>query len=189
MVTEDLFQSAREQAATRAIQRLVKGRAPSAVPPSLISPGTKILYFYRSSKASEPVEWRAGTVIRAEAHRVYIFNLSGAKSYVAYENLRLRLNSPLARELMEDTLEQVFDASIDGSMPPTDQDGIISENDDIDAPCNTQGADDDSDGQDGELSPQDVLFEEDSEDDVGLHAQDHTASVADPDHSSFSWSV
>lgn len=144
MVSADLFQSAREQAATRAIQKLLKGRAPSTVPPSALPPGRSVLYFYRSSKASEPVGLRPGKVISSEAHRVHIFNQSGAKCFVAYEDIRIRPDSPLVRQLMEDTLDQVFESSLDDAMPPIDQDDVITNPDAVGAPNHDQDADGDS---------------------------------------------
>lgn len=111
VVSEELFQAAREQAATRAIQRLLNGRTPSTIPSSVLKQGTPILYFYRSSKASEPVEWRPGTVVNTSAHRVKIRNKSGAKSFVAYEDVRLRPHSPLTRILMEGILESALEST------------------------------------------------------------------------------
>lgn len=43
-----------------------------------------------------------------------ILNKSGAKSSVAYEDIRLRPKSNLARFLMEGTLEDVFESALEG---------------------------------------------------------------------------
>lgn len=101
VVTTELLQAYKEQVATRALQRLLSARAPSTIPPSALKADTPILYFYRSSKQSDPAEWRPGTVISAEPYLVRIRNLSGRLSSVAYEDIRLRPTSPLTRSLME----------------------------------------------------------------------------------------
>lgn len=141
VVGEELFQAAREQAATRAIQRLLKGRAPSTISPAVLKNGTPILYFYKSTKASEPIEWRPGTVISADPHRVKIRNKSGAYSFVAYEDLRLRPQSALTRQLMDGTLESVLE---DESLNiPIDDTGALSIESSDDSAAD-QGDDEDS---------------------------------------------
>lgn len=106
-VTPDLLQAYKEQVATRALQRLLSARAPSTIPPSVLNPGTPILYFYRSSKQSDPIEWRPGTVVSAEQHIVRVKNLSGRLSSVSYEDIRLRPTSALTKSLMEGDTEDV----------------------------------------------------------------------------------
>lgn len=100
-ISSELLSAYKQQAATRALQRLLSSRAPSTIPPSMLKEGTPILYFYKSSKQSEPVEWRSGTVVSAEPHLVRIKNALGRSSSIAYEDLHLRPESNLARDLME----------------------------------------------------------------------------------------
>lgn len=129
-VTPELLEAYKEQVATRALQRLLSVRAPSTIPPADLEPGTEVFYFYKSSKQSEPVEWRPGVVISAETHLVRLRTPSGKTSSVAYEDLRLRPSSELSRYLMEGDADiaqaeggecitdQVLQPSLPSILPP-----------------------------------------------------------------------
>ena len=126
-VDPDLFEAAREQSATRAIQRLLNGRAPSDIPPFCLPAGADILYFYKSSKKKDKVEWKRGTVITAEKHFVSVRTTTGRTTRIAYEDIRLLPKSELASKLMEDTVEHAIaaDETTDAAAPEQAGDATI----------------------------------------------------------------
>lgn len=76
---------------------------------------------------------------------MHIHNKLGARSFVAYEDIRIRPSSPLARELMQGTLDDFFEESLNDVMIHTDQEGVIAD------PCEV-GAPNDSPREDSESS-------------------------------------
>lgn len=72
-----------------------------------------MLKFYRSSKQNEPDEWRSVEVVQALHHYVEIRRKGGKHlSKIAYEDLRLRLNSELAQVLAEGLMEDYIDLKL-----------------------------------------------------------------------------
>lgn len=55
VVINQLLTAYLEQAATRALQKLMSSRSPSTIPPSMLTPGTLVLYFYKTTKHTDPI--------------------------------------------------------------------------------------------------------------------------------------
>lgn len=104
IVDEGLLEAHREQQAVRAMQRVAQARTTADNPH--YKPGDAIYFFYRSSKQNEQDEWKKGTVVTTEQHYVNItIDRTKRKTKVAYEDLRLRPQSDLTKELMESSVE------------------------------------------------------------------------------------
>lgn len=106
-VIPEIVKVYKEQIATRALQRLLSARAPYKILPSVLKTDTRILYFYRSPKQRDLVEWSPGTVVSAEPHLVRIRNLSGSLSCVEYEDIWISPTSLFTRSLMEGDDEHI----------------------------------------------------------------------------------
>lgn len=103
-----MLEAYKEQVGTRAIQRLLSSRTPSSIPPSSLPPGTQVLYFYKSTKKCDPVEWRPGMVIAAETYLVRLKTASGRVLSVTYEGLRLRPYYDIPHVLMEGDMDKAI---------------------------------------------------------------------------------
>lgn len=112
MVTEELMDAYKKQTATRALQKLSKGRNYSTCADT-IKPGDHVLFYYRSSKQNEPNEWKSGIVSSAAEHVIEVRRPgSRLNSKVAVEDIRLRPDSELARELSEGVMEDYIDLTL-----------------------------------------------------------------------------
>lgn len=100
-----LLKAHQRQAATRAPQRLHRSRIPSTVLPNVFQKSAQVLYFYKSSKQNEPVEWREGVGEAPGRYFVLIQNNKGRPSRVGYKDTRLRPTPALTRELIEGNLD------------------------------------------------------------------------------------
>lgn len=131
LVSADLLEAYKDQAATRALQRLLSSRAPSTIPPSSLPPGTRVFFFFKSSKQCDPIEWRPATVISAEPHLVRVKAPSGRTSSVAYEYIRLRPKTDLASQLMEGSVEDATVLPEGGESKPSPDTLVASGSKDI----------------------------------------------------------
>lgn len=108
-VSEELVSAYREQESVRALQRLLRARAPSTIPPSCLQPGTSVYFYYKSSKQNEADEWKTGQVTRLlPSYAEVKHSARGPPARVAFEDLRLRPKSELTDELMTGTVEEVL---------------------------------------------------------------------------------
>ena len=108
VVDEDTFEAAKDQAATRALQRLLNGRAPSTVPSTSLEPGTPVLFYYKSTKGNEDDEWKPATIATTDRFHVTVKKATGHASRVAYEDLRLQPRTAFARQFMEGSIEEAL---------------------------------------------------------------------------------
>lgn len=76
----------KEQAATRALQCLLSSRASSTGPPSTLSPGTEVLFFFQKAEKNEAIKWNPGTVVSAEPYFVRVKSPSGRNCTITYED-------------------------------------------------------------------------------------------------------
>ena len=96
----ELLSAHKQQIATRALQRLLRSRAPSTIQPSCITPGGLILFHYRSTKHNETDEWREGIV--QSVHAMFVETRRshrGPVCRIAYEDIRLLPTSHLTKNL------------------------------------------------------------------------------------------
>lgn len=133
-----MLEAYKDQSATRALQRLLSARAPSSVPSSALPTGTAVLYFYKSTKHCDPIEWRPGIVIKAEDNLVRVKTPSGRTSSVAYEDIRIRPQSDITRFLREGDVETVISredqiTTSERNKPPSEESGPQSELDSVKA--------------------------------------------------------
>lgn len=62
MVSEEMLQAHKQQAAIRALHRLLRSRNPKVIDRTAIKRGDEVLYYYNSTKNNEQKEWRSGIV-------------------------------------------------------------------------------------------------------------------------------
>lgn len=104
IIDNELLQAHKEQQAVRALQRVARTRSANENPH--YNPGDHVYFFYRSSKQNEQDEWKRGIVKSSERYYVNItIEESQRTTKVAYEDLRLRPQSQLTRELMDSSVE------------------------------------------------------------------------------------
>lgn len=83
----------------RALNRLLPFSSWTSPPSYELSPGTELYYFYKSSKQNEIVEWKEGRIIASEPNFVRLSTQHGRTTHVAYEDIRVKPRTNLAREL------------------------------------------------------------------------------------------
>ena len=106
-VTPELLQAHREQAATRALQKLLHTKNPSVLQSSILQPGDPVWVFYETSSKAKKREWVKSTVVKAEQHRVLARrSTKGPPMRVAYEDIRIAPSSQLTQDLMSQTVEE-----------------------------------------------------------------------------------
>lgn len=106
LVTAELLSAHREQQATRALQRLMHARPIPDAPPPNLTAGNPIFFYYKSSKNNENDEWKSGRILAIERYYAVVqSDKTGRKTKVAYEDIRIKPQSELTRELMADTVE------------------------------------------------------------------------------------
>jgi len=106
-VSKELFDAYREQTSIRTICKLLESRSPKLIKPSLLPRKTQVFYFVKEP-AKNRGKWKHGYVFRAEDHLVQVTSNArgaGAKSLIAYEDIRLVPSSPLLLELAKLDLE------------------------------------------------------------------------------------
>lgn len=118
MVSPALLTVYKEQVATRALQLLLSSRVMSTVKKAGLFPGASVLYCYHTSNNTDTVEWREGTVVSAETHRVRINTTAGISSSVAYEDICLLPASTLTRSLTERSVEDKIAPGEYGNITP-----------------------------------------------------------------------
>lgn len=103
-IPQDLLDAHKQQAAIRALNKLLRGRRTTTLSEADIKEGDRVAYYYNSTKCSEQPEWREGTVSTVFKDLVEIkTGKKGANARVAYEDLRILPKSTLATDLMNGT--------------------------------------------------------------------------------------
>ena len=116
-VTTELLQAHKEQAATRALQKLLHAKNPSVLQSDILKPGDPIWVYYETSSKAKKKEWVKASVVQAERHRVLARRSEkGPPMRVAYEDVRIAPNSKLTQDLMSQTLEE--ELATDDSVTP-----------------------------------------------------------------------
>lgn len=106
IVKPELLEAHKEQIAIRALEKLLKSRKPNTVPQHVLSPGTSIWAFHKTSKQNEKPSWVRATVTKVTPHVVYARRSSrGPPMRVAYEDLRIAPTGNLTTELLSCSLE------------------------------------------------------------------------------------
>lgn len=106
MVKPELLEAHKEQVAIRALEKLLKSRKPNTVPKHLLSPGTSIWAFHKTSKQNEKPQWVRAKVTEVTPHIIYARRSTrGPPMKVAYEDLRLAPTGKLTAELLSCSLE------------------------------------------------------------------------------------
>lgn len=132
LVSEELIEAYKDREYARVLQRMLKSRSPATVTPDILPTGTPIYYFYRSSKHTEPVEWKEGKVVEAKSHFVRILTDKDRKTCIAYEDIRVRPRLRVTYDLMGDCVEDYIAHDVVGSRhsdpdsAPTAQDIMTS---------------------------------------------------------------
>lgn len=105
-VPEKPFQAHISLTAYRALQRMMKNRESKLLDQTILTPGTRVYMFHKSSRHDEPVKWEEATVEKAEEHLVRCKrDCTGRVSLVAYEDIRLKPDDDLAKELLYTSLQ------------------------------------------------------------------------------------
>lgn len=105
-VSQEMLDAHIELTATRALQRLLRNRAPSRLPPSALTQGQWVYVFYKTSKQNVRVEWVEAQVVRPLQHYVECRRSGrGPLMRVAYEHLRIKPQSALAQDMAKKSLE------------------------------------------------------------------------------------
>lgn len=134
------------------MQKILRSKCSQLLRADSLPPGTLVHYFYKSSKHTEPVEWRSGTVITTKEHFVTISNEKGRQSNVAYEDIRLIPKLKLTKELSMGSVEQ-FIGEKQSKTPCSSQPSLHGDLDDTptpmaenvhDAPYNVEPVSDES---------------------------------------------
>lgn len=108
MVSDDMLQAHKQQAAIRALHRLLRSRTPKVIYQTAIKTGDTVLYFYNSTNNIEPKEWRQGTVEKIYDHYVELrSSAKGPPTRAAFEDIRLKPRQQLAEELMDSPLDDI----------------------------------------------------------------------------------
>lgn len=103
---EELFKAHISLTANRAIQKLMKHRKSRLLNQSILTTGTRVYMYHKSSRHDEPVKWEEATVEKAEDHLVRCKRYStGRVSLVAYEDIRLKPDDDLAKKLLYTSLQ------------------------------------------------------------------------------------
>lgn len=100
VVSQELIDAYISHEATRALNRLLTARIPTELAASKLSPGTRILVYYKSSKQNERDGWINATVVSTTEHAVICRRSNiGAPMSVAYGDVRLIPDNDLAKRL------------------------------------------------------------------------------------------
>lgn len=106
IVTSELLQAHKDQQATRALQRLMRSRPIPDMPPNNLRVEEPVFFYYKSSKNNERDEWKSGRIHSLKQHYAIIQSEQTArKTKVAYEDIRIKPQCELTRELMKGTVE------------------------------------------------------------------------------------
>lgn len=112
LIPHDVLEAHKQQTATRALNRLLRGRNVKRLRPEDLQLGDRIAYYYNTSKASEKPEWREGAV--AKIHNEIVEVTTGKKgpnARIAYEDLRIMPRDKLAQDLMNGNVMTVDDGA------------------------------------------------------------------------------
>lgn len=109
VVPREMVEAHVENTANRAIHKILRSRGPSNIKESHLGQGTPVWVFYKSSKQNEPIRWLSATVVKAGPHVVKCRRArKGPPLMVAYEDLRLAPKGNLAKNLLENSLEDML---------------------------------------------------------------------------------
>lgn len=107
VISQEILDAHKEQVATRAIQRLLKARSPNTPTAHMLPQGRKIYVFMKPSRGT--AVWTEAEVIDPRDHFVVARrSRHGRPMKVAYEDIRLVPEHPLAIEPMQDALEDAL---------------------------------------------------------------------------------
>ena len=107
MIPQDLFHAHREQAAVRALQRILTSHAPNSLQADMFQPGEPVWVYYRSRKNNERNKWVKATVVRAQEHLLFARRSSKEPPMrIAYEDVRIAPKGALTTELLHCALEE-----------------------------------------------------------------------------------
>lgn len=105
-ISQELLDAHKEKVATRALQRLLRSRSHESPTPDMLKPNDVVWVFYNTSKQNEKVAWVKAKVVKAEQHHLVARRSQrGPPMRVAYEDVRLAPQGPLAQELMSCSVE------------------------------------------------------------------------------------
>lgn len=105
-VSQELLDAHIEAVSIRAVQKVMRCKAPSVQPHTSFKPGMRIWVFYKTSKQNERPRWVEARVVEAKEHILKCRrNKKGLPMRVAYEHVRIAPEGELTRELMETSLE------------------------------------------------------------------------------------
>lgn len=117
-VTEELLEAHQQQAAVRALQRALRSRTPSSIPPRCIKPGDRVYFYFYTTSHAQKDEWRPGIVKSVHDHFIIIENdprkPNARPSKIAYEDVRIRPQSDITSILMSDTVEHFLELTHEG---------------------------------------------------------------------------
>jgi len=106
-VSKEILDAYREQQSKRSISRLLQSKNPSLIKEEALPRQTAVYYFVKDPSGHRG-KWKSGYVFKASEHTVAITpnpKGTGAKSMVAYEDIRLMPTSPLLFEITKLELE------------------------------------------------------------------------------------
>lgn len=107
VVSQEMIDAHTEVCANRALHRVLKSRSPKLVRSAMLKKGTRIWVFHNTSSQNIPKTWVEATVIDTSPHYVKCRRSQrGRPMTVAYEHVRIAPNNKLARELLENSLEE-----------------------------------------------------------------------------------
>lgn len=123
-VSQELLDAHKEQVATRALQRLLRSRSHESPIPDMFRPNDLVWVFYKTTKKNEKVGWVKAKVVKAEKHHLLARRSQrGPPMRVAYEDVRLAPQGPLAQELMSCSVEHElgYEGPTDGGVNTTEE--------------------------------------------------------------------
>lgn len=128
-VTPELLQAHREQAATRALHKLLHSNNCNIVMKEVLKKDDPIWVYYETSSKSKKKSWVKATVVEAQQHRVLARrSAKGPPLRVAYEDVRIAPTSQLTQELMSRSLEEELEAEEEQvAAPSTRQESELSD--------------------------------------------------------------
>lgn len=106
LFTEDLLRAHTELFVTLPLNLLLLRRCHGNITTDTIPIITDILLYHRSTKHTDPNQWRTGKVFMVRPHVVEVINESIKHYKVAVEDLRIRPQAVLTRQLQEGTVEE-----------------------------------------------------------------------------------
>ena len=108
-VTPELLEAHKQTVASRAIQKVLRSRRNTLIPPGMLEPGNEIWVYFDTSAANDPARWLKAKVVEVTDNVVKCRrNNKGIPMNVAFEHIRIPPSGELARELQTGILEDML---------------------------------------------------------------------------------